>query len=738
MSDEKINPAPKTTYKRVKTPTLIQMEAVECGAACLGIVLGYYHNFVPLEELRIECGVSRDGSKASNIVKAARNYGLESKGFKKEPAQLRAFKFPVIIHWNFNHFVVLEGFKNGKVFLNDPAVGPRVVSEEELDQSFTGVVMTFEPSEDFVKSPGRPGLLSLLASRLTSCRTGLLYVFLTGLFLVVPGLLIPVFSKVFVDDVLVGKTSNWLMPLLLGMAITGLLRAVLTWIQQRSLLNLELQISLVNSGKFFWHILRLPIEFFNQRFAGEILNRVQINDTVATMLSRRLTGAAIDLLTMFFYAAIMFQYDVVLTLLCFAVSIINLLFLRFTSRRRTDENMKLLQDRGKLSGASMAGLQIIETLKASGSESDFFTKWAGYHSKLMNSEQKLSELNQFLSLVPGFLMSVTSTLVLAIGGYRVMTGHLTMGMLVAFQSLMSSFMQPVNNMVELGSTLLEVEGDINRLNDVLNYKTDQPSEEEMPEEKAHTGNEEGQDGIIGPKLKGYLELRDITYGYSKLSDPLIEDFNLTLKPGSRVALVGGSGSGKSTIAKIIAGLFEPWSGTVLFDGVERAKIPRKIICNSVSHVDQDIFLFEGTAKDNIALWDKTVSSEDNIAAAKDALIHDDITQRPGGYDLTVEEDGRNFSGGQKQRIEIARALAQNPSIIILDEATSALDPTTEKLIDANIRRRGCTCVIVAHRLSTIRDCDEIIVLDGGMVVQRGTHEELKDAYGVYSSLIKLS
>ncbi|OGM03681.1 MAG: NHLP family bacteriocin export ABC transporter peptidase/permease/ATPase subunit [Candidatus Wallbacteria bacterium GWC2_49_35] len=723
---------PKKAYKRVKTPTLIQMEAVECGAACLGIVLGYYRKYVPLEELRVECGVSRDGSKASNIVKAARNYGLAAKGYKKEPADLRFFKFPVIIHWNFNHFVVLEGFGNKKVFLNDPAAGPREVSEEELDQSYTGIVMSFEPSEDFVISPGRPGFLSLLASRLTSCRAGLAYVFLIGLFMVVPGLLIPVFSKVFVDDILVGKTTDWLMPLLFGMALTAFLRALLSWIQQNYLLKIELQISLVNSGKFFWHVLRLPIEFFNQRFAGEILNRVQINDTVATLLSRRLTGAGIDMLTLIFYAIIMFQYDVVLTLLCFAVSIVNLLFLRFTSKKRVDQNMKLLQDRGKLSGASMAGLQIIETLKAGGSESDFFMKWAGYHSKLMNSEQRLGEMNQVLSLIPGFLTSAASTMVLAVGGYRVMTGHLSMGMLVAFQSLMASFMQPVNNMVELGSTMLEVEGDINRLNDVLNYKTDQPAEEEKEKEDKENGRP------AEPKLKGFLELRNVTFGYSKLSDPLIEDFSLSLKPGSRVALVGGSGSGKSTVAKIIAGLYEPWSGEVLFDGVERAGISRKIICNSVSHVDQDIFLFEGTVKENISLWDRTVSAEDVVTAAKDALIHDDITQRPGGYDLDIEEDGRNFSGGQRQRIEIARALAQNPSIIILDEATSALDPATEKLIDSSIRRRGCTCVIVAHRLSTIRDCDEIIVLDSGMVVQRGTHEELKDAYGAYADLIKLS
>ncbi|HBC76023.1 MAG TPA: NHLP family bacteriocin export ABC transporter peptidase/permease/ATPase subunit [Candidatus Wallbacteria bacterium] len=732
MSDEKMKQQPKKAYKRVKTPTLIQMEAVECGAACLGIVLGYYRKYVPLEELRVECGVSRDGSKASNIVKAARNYGLAAKGYKKEPADLRFFKFPVIIHWNFNHFVVLEGFGNKKVFLNDPAAGPREVSEEELDQSYTGIVMSFEPSEDFVISPGRPGFLSLLASRLTSCRAGLAYVFLIGLFMVVPGLLIPVFSKVFVDDILVGKTTDWLMPLLFGMALTAFLRALLSWIQQNYLLKIELQISLVNSGKFFWHVLRLPIEFFNQRFAGEILNRVQINDTVATLLSRRLTGAGIDMLTLIFYAIIMFQYDVVLTLLCFAVSIVNLLFLRFTSKKRVDQNMKLLQDRGKLSGASMAGLQIIETLKAGGSESDFFMKWAGYHSKLMNSEQRLGEMNQVLSLIPGFLTSAASTMVLAVGGYRVMTGHLSMGMLVAFQSLMASFMQPVNNMVELGSTMLEVEGDINRLNDVLNYKTDQPAEEEKEKEDKENGRP------AEPKLKGFLELRNVTFGYSKLSDPLIEDFSLSLKPGSRVALVGGSGSGKSTVAKIIAGLYEPWSGEVLFDGVERAGISRKIICNSVSHVDQDIFLFEGTVKENISLWDRTVSAEDVVTAAKDALIHDDITQRPGGYDLDIEEDGRNFSGGQRQRIEIARALAQNPSIIILDEATSALDPATEKLIDSSIRRRGCTCVIVAHRLSTIRDCDEIIVLDSGMVVQRGTHEELKDAYGAYADLIKLS
>jgi NHLM bacteriocin system ABC transporter peptidase/ATP-binding protein len=702
------------------------MEAVECGAAALAMVLAHHGRHVPLEELRVACGVSRDGSKASNLLKAARGFGLTARGFKKEPGQLRTLPMPAIVHWNFNHFLTLDGFHRGQVRVNDPAQGPKVISEEEFDQSFTGVVLLFEKAPGFQAGGERPGLLASLAPRLAGSRTALLFVILAGLALVVPGLVVPTYSRVYVDSVLVKGLTAWLRPLLILMAITGVVQAALTFLQQRYLLRLETKVALSTSASFFWHVLRLPVTFFNQRFAGEIGNRVAINDKVARLLSGELATTVLNFVVIAFYAVMMVQYDVWLTLLSVSIVTLNMGVLKVMSRRRVDLTQRLLQDGGKMMGTAMGGLQTIESLKATGSESDFFARWSGYQAKVINSGQQISLTSTLLAQVPQFLLAVNTAILLGFGGMRVMDGHLSMGMLMAFQALMLAFVNPVNRLVSLGGTLQEVRGDMNRLDDVLRARVDPHA--------AAPGADEG-DGDAPVKLGGFLALRDVTFGYSPLDPPLIEGFNLTLKPGSRVALVGGSGCGKSTISKLVSGLYEPWSGEVLFDGRPRGSLPRAVVANSLAIVDQEIFMFEGSIRENVTLWDATLPEADLLQACRDACIHDEVASRPGGYASAVEEGGTNFSGGQRQRLEIARALANNPTIVVLDEATSALDPATEKTIDDNLRRRGCTCLIVAHRLSTIRDCDEIIVLHQGKIVQRGTHDLLAAVPGYYSRLI---
>lgn len=712
--------------KAVSTPTVLQMEAVECGAAALAIVLAYFGRWVPLEELRIACGVSRDGSKASNVVKAARQYGLEARGFKHEPEALRKLQPPMILHWNFNHFVVLEGFRKGKVHLNDPAAGPRVITEEELDQAFTGVVLTFKPAPGFQRQGESPRLIPALRKRLAGSGTALAYVLLAGLALVLPGLAVPVFSKVFIDGVLLEGRRDWLPLLLLGMALTGLMMGALTWLQQSHLLRLETRMAVGGSSRFLWHVLRLPSEFFSQRFAGDISSRVGINDRVAQLLSRDLATNALGSLMIVFFAVILFWYDPVLTLVGIAIASLNVVALRYVSHKRVNGNRRLLQDQGKLMGTAIGGLQTIETLKATGGESDLFTRWAGYQAKVVNGRQELERYTQILDAVPSMLMAVNTALILGIGGLRVMNGDLTLGGLVAFQMLMVSFIAPINRLVSLGGRLQMVEGDMNRLDDVLRYRID-------PSAAAGPGAGLTDGGPV--KLAGHLELRGVTFGYSRLDAPLIEGLDLGLRPGSRVALVGGSGSGKSTISKLVTGLYQPWSGEILFDGRLRAEIPPEVMVNSLAAVDQSVFLFEGTVRENLTLWDATVPLPEVVAACKDASIHEDIAARPGGYASPVDEGGTNWSGGQRQRLEIARALVGRPSILVLDEATSALDPTTEKVIDESLRRRGCTCLIVAHRLSTIRDADEIIVLERGKVVERGTHDELKESNGPYARLI---
>ena len=715
--------------QRVKTPTLLQMEAVECGAAALGIILGYYDRIVPLPELRQECGVSRDGSKAANILKAAQTYGLQAKGYKKELEQLQALSPPYIVFWNFNHFLVVEGFGKQRVYLNDPATGPRTVSHAEFDEGYTGVVLVLEPSAEFAKGGRKPSMALALWERLRSSKGAVAYCVLAGFLLTLIELVVPVFSQVFVDEVLIQGRQQWLRPLLIGMVFAAILQALLTLFQLRYLRRLKIKLSVGMSSRFLWHILRLPVGFYAQRFAGEITNRTTLNDQVAEVLSGKLATTAIDVVMVIFYVLIMIQYDWVLTSTGIVFAAINIFTLQWLSRRRIDTNQRLIQEYGKVSGTSISALQSIETLKASGLESDFFSRWAGYYTKAINSQQELGLSNQTFSVLPTLLSAFSSMLVLVIGGLRVMDGHLSIGMLVAFQGLMQSFLAPVNSLVSFGSSLQELEGNLVRLDDVLRNPTD-------PQLEAEGRRQEAEFKTQNPRLQGAIALHHLTFGYSRLAAPLIEDLNLRLKPGQRVALVGGSGSGKSTVAKLVSGLYEPWSGEVCFDGQPRAEIPRQILTNSVAMVEQDILMFGGTVRENLTLWDATVSENHLVQACRDAAIHEVILALPGGYDAELSEGAVNLSGGQRQRLEIARALVNNPAILVMDEATSALDTETEKIIDRNLRQRGCTCLIVAHRLSTIRDCDEIIVLERGKVAQRGTHEDLWQVDGVYSRLIR--
>jgi NHLM bacteriocin system ABC transporter peptidase/ATP-binding protein len=713
--------------KRVRTPTRLQMEATECGAAALATVLEHYGTFVPLATVREQCGVSRDGSKASNILKVAREYGLEARGFRKEPDEVSQMTMPVIVHWNFNHFVVVEGFGKNKVFLNDPASGPVTVTDEEFDHAFTGVVLTFQPTPDWEPRGRRPGLLPSLLGRVAGVRAALAFLVLAGVLLVLPASVAPIFSMIFVDEVLIGGKGYWLPALLLGMALTALLRALITALQKTYLLKLFMKLGVTMSTGFMWHALRLPVSFYLSRMPGDLAGRVRANDAVATTLSGRLAGVLLDLMLVVFYGGFMVYLDPRLTLIGVFTVTIHVVILRATARGRADLGRRLGQHAGKLAGVAAGGLQMIETIKATGSESQFFAQWAGHQAKLVAVQQTAARREQWMLMGTAALSHVNTLLVLSVGALRVMDGHLSVGALVAFQGLMVTFVQPVERLSQVGAALQDLRGDVERLDDVLGHERDEafaPGAEHTPLADADPR-----------RLAGELAVKSVTFGYLPFAPPLVEELDLHIAPGERVSLVGGTGSGKSTIARLVAGLYRPWSGEILFDGEAREDVPRSALIASVAMVDQDVALFEGTVRENLTLWDDTIPEIDVVQAAKDACIHEDITRLHGGYDARVTEGGQNFSGGQRQRLEIARALVRQPALIVLDEATSALDPETERHVDENLRRRGCSCLIVAHRLSTIRDSDEIIVLEKGRVVQRGSHDELMARGGAYRNLI---
>lgn len=712
---------------RVRTPAVLQMEATECGAASLAILLGYYGRHIPLAQLRRECGVSRDGSRASNIINAAKAHGLQAKGFKKDIPGLRSLRYPYIVFWNFNHFLVVEGYRMGKVFLNDPGSGRRTVTFEEFEESYTGVVLAMEPGIEFQRGGRKVSVASGLRTRLRGSAGALLMCMFAALLMVFPGVVYPALLQVFIDKVLIQGYNGWARPIIIGILLTAVFRGVLTLIQSGMLRRLQQRLATVFASSFVWHLLHLPSSYYAQRYAGELSGRIDLNDSVADVLSGRLTTTIIDGFMIVFYLSVMLQFDRVLTGIGVVFAALNFMVLRWVGRMRVDGNNQVAHLGGKASGVAISGLQAIRTIKASALESDFFQKWAGHFARLMNIQQEIDLLNQSLGLLPVFLSGAMTILILAVGGFRVMNGALTIGQLVGFQALMTSFLLPVNSLVSLGSVMQLLETDLSRLDDVLRN----PAEAEPP---SLAGAMDSWPGSY--RLTGRVELRNVSFGYNPLGAPLIENLSVTVEPGERIAIVGASGSGKSTITKLIAGLYEPTSGEILFDDYPRATVPREVLTNSLAVVEQDFSLFEGTVSENITLWDGSIAAESITQACQDVLVHEAISAMPGSYGSRLLEGAANLSGGQRQRLELARALAANPSILILDEATSALDAETERLIDQNLRRRGCTCLIAAHRLSTIRNCDEIIVLDRGRVVERGRHDDLIRAQGAYASLLE--
>ncbi len=709
-----------------KVPVILQMEALECGAASLCMILAYYKKWIPLDQARADCGVSRDGSNALNIFKAAEGYGLKVKANRFNMEQLtKEAKLPAIVWWNRNHFVVLTKIKRGKAYVNDPARGFVVMPVDEFALGYSKLCMQFEPGESFVPGGKPQSILGFLADRIKGNQGALALVVLTGILTMFAGILTPIFGRFFTDEILGGGSHEWLFPFLFSFALLIIFKALTSKLNGKAIGKATGKLSITTNAQFMWHILRMPMGFFEQRQAGDLAGRQQANDKVASTLINQVLPIGVNIFMLFFYLIVMVKYSPVLTVIGVSTSALNLLLARGISQKRSEISRTQMRDQGKLDSATISGIEMIETIKASGAENGFFEKWSGYHASVIKSKTEFSEINRYLDPLSSLLQTISSIIILAVGADLVMNDHLTVGMLLAFQSFMNSFLGPVNQIISAGQSLQEMKASMERIEDVMKYPADIPEEIEQPDESLKDAT----------KLKGEVSVEHLTFGYARLSAPLIEDFSMKIKPGQRVAIVGPSGSGKSTIAKLLAGLYKPWEGEIRYDGLLISEIPRPVFGGSVSVVDQEIVLFEDTIQNNITMWDSTIKDFEMILAARDAGVHEDILARKGGYRHMLKAGGRNLSGGQRQRLEIARVLSEDPSVIIMDEATSALDAKTEYEVSEAIHQRGITCVIVAHRLSTIRDCDEIIVLDRGKIIERGKHEDLMKKNGLYRQLV---
>ena len=708
-----------------KVPVIMQLEELECGVASLCMILAYYNKWIPLEEVRAACGVSRDGVSAGSIMRAARYYDLYALGFKcPVNTFFQNVTFPCIAFVHGCHFVVVCGAKNNKIYVNDPAKGNTVYTEKEFGEIFNNIIMQFSPNDTFVPSGKPKSLFTFVKKRLKGTGLAITFALTTSFIASLIGIMSPAFSRVFIDYLLPGKHPYWVMPFILLLSLLALIQVVLTALDSIYSLRISGKMAVIGNSTFMWKILKMPIEFFSQRRAGDIEQRQASNATIATSLINTFAPLILNMIMMLFYLCIMIKYSWKLTLVGIASMCINAFITRYITKKRINITRVTLKEQASLSSTTIVGIDMIESLKATGAEHGFFTKWSGIQANANAEQIKYAKTDVYLSMIPQFITSFTSYAILILGVWQIMNGNFTIGKLMAFQGFLSSFMTPTLTLIDSNRTLQEMRTNMERIDDVMEYH----DEDIFSTKKEHTYH----------KLTGKIEIKDMTFGYNKLSKPLIENFNLTINPGESIAIVGDSGCGKSTISKLLSGIYEPWSGEILFDHKPLKEIYKGVFRSSLAIVDQDITLFEDTIAENIRMWDMNIDEATIVEASKDAKFHEDVMLRPHGYKYKLKEDGRDLSGGQRQKLEIARALASNPSILILDEATSALDASNEYDILQAIKRRNITCIMIAHRLSTIRSCDKIVVIENGKIIGIGTHEELLKTNTLYQKLVQVA
>ena len=712
-------------------PVIMQYENQESGAVSLSMILGYYGKWLAGGTVKEDVGPCRDGANAYHIAKAAQSYGLNADVQKlKSDEFFQKASFPCIVHWQYTHFLVVKGVKKGDVYINDPKKGDYRISKKAFEERYTGFCIFFEPSESFVPEGHRKTLTEFIKERLNHMSVALLFVLITTFLISMLTIFRQGMTRLFLDRLITGDYGSWEKPFLYLLSAVTVVELIVQAIKAYYMNRINGKISVVSSTSYMWHVLKMPLSFFASRLTGDINFRKKLSVEVAGKLVTIFGPLVLQIVMMALYLGIMVSYSVILAIIGVASVLINAIIGRVIAKKITRITREQMTSNGIMGGTLSAGIQMIETIKASGAENGYFELWSGYQANVVAQQNKANKVNQHLGMVPQIVSGISGNLVLIVGALLIMHGQFTPGSLMAFQGILTLFTAPANALIGFRKDLQEMHADMERIDDVME------TEEDISWRKRESEDNSSSQEETYKKLSGQLTMKDISFGYSRLDDPLIENFNLDIKPGKSVAFVGPSGCGKSTLAKLISGLYQPWKGSITFDGKDLLDIDNSVFRGSLAVVDQDIILFEDTIENNIKMWDNTIENFEMILAARDAQIHYDIMKREDGYRHKLAPEGKDFSGGERQRLEIARVLAQEPTIIILDEATSALDAKTEFDVVQGIKDRGITCIVIAHRLSTIRSCDEIIVLEHGHVMERGTHNELLKKDGLYAELVK--
>ena len=714
-------------FSGFRTPSILQVEHTECGVVSLAIVFGYFNKWFSIEYLRDACGVSRDGSNALNLIKFAKDVGFDAHAYSLELEDLKELgSFPMIIHWKFNHFVVLEKIKGKKYWINDPANGRQVLDEREVDESFTGVVLTFQPDETFTPSGNPPSWVKSLVHYAGEIKYGLLLATALGLALVIPGALLPILSIIFIDYVLVQNFKDWLPVLLGGIGVLAVLQFLLNYLQQTITLVFQTRLSIALNSRLISKSMNLSLAFFSQRSASEVAGRSQLVDQLSALITGPLGKSFIGLLTAVVYWFVMFYFDTKLSLIVLGIAAVNLLYFSWQIGRVRELNQAITRESSLNTGEQLQALQLLPEVKISGLEKNLLAQLIGRKTKLLNETNRLTVKRSIIESLPTFLNSGSYAIILFFGGHEVIQGNMTFGVLVAFQGLVMQFLGPIQQMLGHFTDIQETQGSIDRIDDIFSQNDDSIK---------NNNDEEQVRGLITYPL---LELKNITFGYQKLQPPLLENFSLTIEPGKWVAFVGASGSGKSTITRLVSQLYKPWSGSISLGGVPIETIDGKDFSQYITFVDQKIVLFNATIAENLSMWNSSITFEQLTKAAKVACIHEWIINRPTGYSHKISEDGTNISGGEKARLEIARALTVEPTLLVLDEATAGLDPSTENTLLQSIRQNCSGGIIISHRIEPVSICDEIITFENGKIVQRGSHNDLmNDQDGLYARLFNL-